>query len=242
MEIVQFLNREFWKNSDYFLLFVLSILWILVNKKGEKTGKYTAIYSLFIFIVVICNPVIATLGLRFFSDDKWAYMRIFYLIPLMSLIAYAGTEIYTTFVRDFDARRKKMVFAFVIVFTICLSGSFYEKAMYRETTNIYKIDQNALEISDIINEDCDNTTVTAYVPNAIDIHYGIRQYAGNIMIIGNSDLIENNKDLDILVNETECQYLVLSHDSKALSNILNQGFVWIGETGDYTVFKRGETI
>lgn len=241
MEIVDFLNENFWKDSDYFLLAVLSVILILVNKKGDKRGKRMAVYSVLVFLVVICNPIVARMGLIFFGEDKYAYMRIFYLIPLMSLIAYAGTEFYINNVKRDDGRKKKLLFAVIICITIVAGGSFYDSSMYRGVTNIYKIDQNALEICDMINADCDNEAVDICAPSVDDIHYGIRQYAGNIAIVGDSDELNSVVALASILYEYEIDYLVMGRESGLLDNILQGGFEQLGESGEYIVFKRAES-
>lgn len=241
MEIVKFLNENFWKDSDYFLLIILSVIYILWNKKGEIRGKRMVIYSILVFSLIICNPFVARLGLIFFGEDRYAYMRIFYLIPIMSLIAYAGTEFYTNYVMHDDKRTKKVVFVAAICITIMLCGSTYEKTMYREAANIYKIDQNALEISDMINEDCDKKPVVIYTPSVTDIHYGIRQYAGNIMIAGDSATITDMEMLHTIVEEGRLDYIVLTEANDLLDYIMEEGFRWLGESGEYIVFKRADS-
>lgn len=238
MEIVDFLNGNFWKDSDYFLLAVLSVVLILSNKKSEKRGKRMAVYSVLVFVVVICNPIVARMGLIFFGEDKYAYMRIFYLIPLMSLIAYAGTEFYINNVKPDDDRKKKLLFAAIVCITIVASGRFYDRTMYREVTNIYKIDQNALEICDMINEDCNETQVEIYAPSIPDIHYGIRQYAGNIAIIGDSMTIVTPSALQDAVGEHSLDYIVLSQESNVNRYITQKGFEQLGELGEYIVYKK----
>lgn len=241
MEIVDFLNENYWKDSDYFLLAVLSVIVILLNKKGENRGKRMAVYSVLVFFVVICNPIVARMGLIFFGEDKYAYMRIFYLIPLMTLIAYAGTKFYISNVKQDDGGKKKLLFAAIICITIVASGKFYDSTMYREVTNIYKIDQNAFEICDMINEDCDNGPVNICAPGVEDIHYGIRQYAGNIAIVGDSNELNSVVALASILHEYEVEYLVMKQESSLMDNILQGGFEQLGESGNYIVFKRAES-
>lgn len=241
MEIVSFLNENFWKDSDYFLLMIISIVFILINRKVEIRGKRMAIYTIFILLFVIWNPIIARMGLRFFGEDKYAFMRIYYLIPLMSLIAYGGTEAYTTYVAKHDSGKRKFVFAVIICLTVALSGGLYENTMYRKATNIYKIDQNALEISDMINDDCDKKQVTIYAPSVTDIHYGIRQYAGNIVIAGDSATVADKEMLKNIVAEKAPDYIVITEESDLSDFIMEDDFQWLGESGEYIVYKWADS-
>ena len=238
MEIVNFLNENFWKDSDYFLLLMLSVVFVLVTKEGEKRGKRLVIYTILVLVFVILNPIVARIGLRFFGEDKYAYMRIYYLVPLMTLIPYAGTEFYTLHVKRNDKRSKKMLYALILCITIVMCGKTYDSTMYRDATNIYKIDQNALEISDMINEDCNEAQVRIYAPSTTDIHYGIRQYAGNIIIAGDSMTISTPSTLQEVIGGTDLDYIVLAQESNVNRYITQKGFEQLGESGEYIVYKK----
>ena len=86
MELISFLNNQFWGDSSYMVLLTMSLIMILWNKKKNTRGKIMAVYSILVLLLVIYNPLVAPLGLRFFAEDRWAYMRIFYLLPLMPVI------------------------------------------------------------------------------------------------------------------------------------------------------------
>lgn len=241
MEMVSFLNENFWKDSSYFLLVTLAVVFILVEKDIDKRGKRMAIYSILVLVFVICNPKVAKIGLRFFGDDMWAYMRIYYLLPVMTLIAYGGAEFYTKYVKRTDSRKKKLLCAVIICLTVIMSGETYHSSMYREVTNIYKIDQNALEISDMINDDCDKKQVTIYAPSVTDIHYGIRQYAGNIVIAGDSATVADKEMLKNIVAEKAPDYIVITEESDLSDFIMEDDFQWLGESGEYIVYKWADS-
>ena len=102
-----------------------------------------AVYSILVLLLVIYNPLVAPLGLRFFAEDRWAYMRIFYLLPLMPVIAYAVTDYYADTIDITEKKERKIKFLCVICVIIMLCGAAYGSNMYIKADNIYKIDDQA---------------------------------------------------------------------------------------------------
>ncbi len=241
MSIVNFLNRTFWKDSAYMVLMAVSLIWMLARKEEDSRVRCAAVYSVLAFLLVICNPLIAPFGLYFFGEDRYAYLRIFYLIPLMSIIAYSGASFYTAQVKRSDRAAKKCVYAAVLVITVMLGGSLYESGMYREAENIYKIDQEALKISDIINADSGNERVCALLPGADDIVYGIRQYTEKIIIAGDSDDVTDEKSLAAAQEQTDFLYLVFDRENESLTAAAENAFYLIDETENYLIYKKVES-
>ncbi len=238
MSIVNFLNQLFWTDSAYMILMAISLIWILTRKNEDVRAKCMAVYSALAFLFVICNPIIAPLGLYFFGEDKYAYLRIFYLVPLMSIIAYSGTSFYTEYVKRTDRTAKKAVYAAVIVITLILCGSLYDSTMYRKAENIYKIDQDALEISEIINEDSGNERVYVLLPGADDIVYGVRQYTERIIVAGNSDEVTDRESLAGAQESKAFEYLVIDKEKEELLAADMVDFYRLDETEHYVIYKK----
>jgi hypothetical protein len=207
----------------------------------DKREKTVAVYSILVFLLIIDNPVIAPLGLRFFGEDLRSYLRIYYLLPLMTVIACGLTEFYVIQVKPTDGNRKKMIYIAVLVITVIISGKTYDKSMYIKPDNIYKINQEALEISEIIDKDSERMRVGVLLPNSQEIVYGIRQYTGTVVVAGFSDTIHNKSTLQEMETQCDFQYVVLNTDDK--TDILLQSFQYedIGKTESYTVYKRMES-
>ena len=241
MELVNFLNRTFWGDSGYLILLMIAIFYILMEKEGEKRGKRIVIYSILVLGLIIWNPFVAPYGLVFFGADPWAYLRIFYLIPLMSILAYAGTNFYTSYVKNGVKRGKRILAAVLLVLTVVLSGKLYDSSMYRPATNIYKIDQDAYEISNQINADCEGEKVHVLVPWTTDIVYGIRQYQANLIIEGSSDDIKDYKGLKSFEEELTIDYFVITKDRDLELALRCDGFEMFGETENCFIYKKVES-
>jgi hypothetical protein len=134
-----------------------------------------------------------------------------------------------------------MIYIAVLVITVIISGKTYDKSMYIKPDNIYKINQEALEISEIIDKDSERMRVGVLLPNSQEIVYGIRQYTGTVVVAGFSDTIHNKSTLQEMETQCDFQYVVLNTDDK--TDILLQSFQYedIGKTESYTVYKRMES-
>ena len=243
MDVIEFLNVTFFKDSSYFVLLVLSICFIFLNKNKTENmrGKRMALYAVLVMLLIIWNPIVAPIGLLFFGEDIYAYMRIFYLIPLMSILAYAGTEWYTSHVVENERKGRKTIFAGIIAITVILSGRTFNETMYRDVTNIYKIDQDAYEISNLIMSDCGNTKVRVCIPQNEEILYGIRQYEGNIIIAGDSQQISSWDQLYLMSKEYNFDYIVLPIEEKITDFVeahFTHSYELVGDTENYKIFRR----
>lgn len=244
LERILFLNNLFWEESGYAILLVLSLMWILMGRKKNERAKNMAIYSILVLILVIYNPIVAPIGMRFFSDAETAYLRIFYLLPFLTILAYAAADYYADKVDITDRISKKVKYAVIMVLVIMLSGSLYDSGMYRDVENIYKIDGEALEISELIlaEQNVAQTVEKARIlaPDVDDITYGIRQYTGKIVIAGFSDHFKDEETLQMLEENYDFTYVIL-RKSKILNDILKQhGYGQLAETKNYYILKKAE--
>lgn len=244
LERILFLNNLFWEESGYAILLVLSLMWILMGRKKNERAENMAIYSILVLILVIYNPIVAPIGMRFFSDAETAYLRIFYLLPFLTILAYAAADYYADKVDITDRISKKVRYAVIMVLVIMLSGSLYDSGMYRDVENIYKIDGEALEISELIlagqNEAQTGEKVRILAPDVDDITYGIRQYTGKIVIAGFSDHFKDEETLQMLEENYDFTYVIL-RKSKILTDILKQhGYGQLAETKNYYILKKAE--
>jgi uncharacterized membrane protein len=216
---------------------LLSVIFILADGKEDVRGKRMAWYTVLVLILVIWNPVVASHATLFFGEDMRAYLRIFYLLPLMPLIAYAGTKVYEKAARNHKLT-KKILTVLVLCITIISCGGIYDSSMYREATNIYKIDQDAYEISNILMDNSDGGRPVAWVPKTEDIWYGIRQYEGQIMLEGDSNTLTTWAELFQAMNENEFNFVVFSKEDAMNDRIRDTYLQEIGQTENYRIYKK----
>ena len=111
-------------------------------------------------------------------------------------------------------------------------------------TLIYKIDGEALEISEVVLAEREagkqEEKARILAPNVDDITYGIRQYTGNIVIAGFSDDFKDEDTLVTLEENKDFEYVVIGK-SKRLNDILKQyHYKQIAETETYHIWKKAE--
>ena len=240
MENISFLNNQFWGDSSYMVLLTISLLFMLWNKKKNTRAKTVAVYSILVLFLIIYNPLVAPYGLHFFSEDKWAYMRIFYLLPLMPVIAYAFTDYYADKVDITEKAGRKMTFLAVIVITILLSGQTFGSTMYIKAQNIYKVDGQALAIAEAVKEENAGETARVLLPENDNIIFGIRQYTGDIIVAGSSDTIKDEMTLYTAEQTMDFSYVVITKDKELLRMLEKSGYENIASTDDYDIMcKRG---
>ena len=72
-------------------------------------------------------PIVAPIGMRFFSDAATAYLRIFYLLPMITILAYAAADYYADMVNNTDRVSRKLKYAVIMCVIIVMCGSLYDE-------------------------------------------------------------------------------------------------------------------
>ena len=240
MELVEFLNQTFWEGSGYLILLVLAVFLIL-REKEEQRGRRIAFYTILCFIFIVYNPILGNLAVAHFMEDERAYLRIFYLLPLMSVIAYAMADYYTKNTAKDDSVRKKLLLVLIMSSLIVISGALFPESMYLRAENIYKIDSEALEVGRIIEEDAKGEKTRALLPNDENLTYGIRQYTGNIVIAGYSDAFKDEATLRELTDTLDFTYLVICKERALVDCLeLSEEYQYLVSTEEHFIYKRIE--
>lgn len=228
----------FWGTSGYLILLAISLVFILARKHTEARGKMMALYSVLILIGVIYNPIVAYVGTqKFMSEDTAAYLRVFYLLPLMSVIAYAVTEYYMERWAE-EAPKKKALVLLLLCITIIIAGQLYNRSMYVKAENIYKISEDALEISDMIQADKTEDKARIVLPQEENLWYGIRQYTGDIIIAGHTEDFDSRRTLREYEESKDFSYVVIEKESEKEKLLIKRGYTKLGESTSYLVYKK----
>jgi len=110
--------------------------------------------------------------------------------------------------------------------------------MYVKAENLYKISEDAIEIYDLIEEDCKGETVRVLLPDEEAIASGIRQYTDKIIIPAYSDAFSDAKSLAALEEEKEFSYVVIPKKIGKMAVLEDSGYVLTGETFGYVLYKK----
>lgn len=240
MELVKFLNETFWGDGGYLLLFAVSILITLFREDIEMRGKRMALYSALCFVLVVYNPILGKLAVEHFMEDQWAYLRIFYLLPIMTVIAYAMSEFYVKTAKRTDPRKRKLLIAGILSVLVVLSGHFYGKNMYLKAENIYKIDSEALEVIRVIEEDKEEGRTRILLPEGEEnLIFGLRQYTPDLVIAGYSDKLDEEGGLMEAENNLDYTYVIIGKERTLVDCMEQAGYTYLVSTESHFIYKKG---
>jgi len=160
-------------DNVYFLLFILSLLYLLINR--NKKMKWVIIPYLCILLVTVFNIYIIYPFIEKLSFESEFY-RFFWAVPIVFLIAYTGA--------DLIVKPKKRIFQFILfVGVVALlfwqgAGSFYKE--YHVAENIHKIPNTLIELCAIIHEDSEKENPKVAFDS--EHNFTARQYDASILL------------------------------------------------------------
>ncbi len=228
-----------YQGTGWFLyLTALCFLFFLLRKK-EEWRTFFGLYGGFLLLVVF-NPlviwrIVALLGL----DDE--YYRFLWLIPVVPILAYAGTKL-----TELAGKRwGKKIGGLCLAGTACLflaAGTPFFSRSLSLAENIYKIPDEVIEICEIIRADCPKKEPC--VAADFDLDVLINQYAPDLKPILSYRAIADIRELEAqgdYIDEAPSRlYHVLieetPHDEGYLIYALSEGNV------DYIVTHRGTPV
>ena len=228
----------------YFLLFGISILFVLFNKKVSK--KVKIVFGFFSIIVLIMNfnPIFAKIYVKIQGDTT--YWRVYWMFPFAISIAYMFTYII------FSARGKvnKAILIFIICALIIESGNFvYTSDNFQKVNNYYKIDDEVFDIVNYVsNDNCDYKKLAG--PEDFEVY--TRQIDGTIFLTtgrvwgvptkGNIVYSINNADYKAIYDisvKTNTNYIVMENKNiKEDDNLKNYEFDEIYKNEKYTLYFK----
>ena len=256
MSVLYQLQQGMWAFSPYQILFWLSIVFILVRCRKEQRLWWFGIYACLAYGITVYSPF-AALVVKYLYSDIAAYYRVFYLVPVIPLIAYTATKILDGVWEKWHLalRRDRLIriaSVIAIVGILCGLGDFSAyREMYRWPENIYKVSQEAVELSDAIKADNGGggkvgvflpVDIDYYNAGGDDFYFGIRQYyAGAVLSPYRIDVEEEVvlSSLRSAVVNDAIQYIVVPDtdtEAIALMESLGERLVWTGDS--YVLYSK----
>lgn len=249
----------FWQNfmiycdgMIFFLYYLIALFYFYYKKKKRKLFVYPFLLEL----ITIFNPLFMY---HILLQSGWStrYYRFFWIIPVGIVLAYASEELI--------ARHKGKTKILYILLILCAFLSLrHFITLNIISPNIYKIDPEVIQISELLHNDNKNKNIYVFYP--MNLVYSMRQYdASLISPVGRGDIlnvpfdeslcvqnIENNTELKLMANypyemeiqtfksalaRNNIQYYIVQKDwlSQAYRNSLD--FILIGETINYYVYR-----
>lgn len=248
MDIIYQTNQLFWNKSLYLILYAICLVVLLVGKKHFKKGRRVLFgYSVLTYVVLICNPIFVKVAFKGFFTLKEEYVRMFWLLPIWITLAYTFTQL----VYRLKNKYAQILMAVGIIIILIVMGTTYSaQGMYKTPENIYKISQDALNISDMILEDSggEADVVITKMSNVWDeLYWGIRQYTSKIRmkeeIITEEDYQREYKEVfdiywDQIEENTQFKYVICERTGELCRRIEQRGYYEVGSSGNYVVYKK----
>lgn len=243
----------FWGTGHYEILFLISLLYIFVAEKNKKNKQMLFWYTIIILFIIL-NPLFA-IGIKKFFSIGAVYARLYLLIPIHIVIAYAMLRIFEG-VKQVSG---KVVLSAGFLILLLLSGNtYYQEGLFSQADNFMKIPNEVIGVCNILQDHGDMIKVIA----PAELLPYIRQYDADILLcygrngnsIGNSmerkrmdDLYAQFEspeiDVEYIISEIQdfdCNYIVYYKNTPVLEQFAAQGYLQIGETGNYVVLKEAE--
>lgn len=242
--IIENSYSQFIAGGMYFALFLVAMLYIFLKEKDQKKKILFVYFPILVFLVII-NPIFVKLASSVFTVNT--YCRLFWLLPLGIIIAYAGVLA----VNEGKRKIEKIAISISLFIIIALSGKFYFDApgTFNEYGNLYKVPDESVLVAQLIGID-EEENKKALVPQEL-VPY-IRQIDATIELLYGrtadtaywqnplaTELDNGNIEyISKVLEEKNCQYVVLKRATVLREPIENFDFKMISETENYTIYKR----
>lgn len=259
--VIQTYNR-YAGGGMYLALFFISLIYIYFSPDAKSVKKDLGAYSLFALIIVLFPPAAYIINAVIFdhgSPDTTVFWRTYWIIPIILLIAYCSETI--TY-RQKNKSNKVLIFLSCCA-VIVLCGKFlFTSEQFGRSENKYKLPEEAVIISDIIEDDANARDVVPKLAASDSITPYIRQYDAGIKLTygraGKTDYGDNysySRKIFVWLNDpnylispdtipafidyvaqTSTNYLAL--DDPAVKEIAESylDLILVDEAGDYSVY------
>jgi hypothetical protein len=243
-ETVKTAAEWYFSNGYIWVCLCFSLIFIILSRPKKKYSVFIAWYIILIGIICL-NPIVAYILTRMGLDG--VYWRIFWIMPIGCIIACAFVK--GTY--HISKRAIRVEVSCICILVLILSGKFvYTSENFQKATNIYKIPDDVIEVSDYLE---DNSKIIA--PD--DILIWIRTYNPTIeLLYGRQALffggrpeqeevkslleceIWNAEEIANLAQTCECQYIVVAKVQQVEGDWENFGYFLDRETENYLIYLR----
>lgn len=244
MEIISFLQNmtvTFWGNYGFHTLFYFSLVLILIFEKRKICRAGVLGYSVCI-LMIIYNPAMYYIYKYFFSYGSLTayYCRLFYLIPIVFVIAYAAVLILQRV-----SGWKRLCCTFLILLVITSSGHIaYSEEYCIRSSNFNKVPVDVVQLCEMFH----NNKEPVHIMVPTDLTPYMRQMDSNFSMpygryqdtdISNQLQSETPDAAFILkyASDNQTDYIVALYTEATLAQYTACGCEVIGFTDRYIVLK-----
>ncbi len=242
--------KQYWGEGLYpYLLFAAALYLFLFHRKKAASRQMLLYTTVFLFLFFF--PASAWIIQRCIGPE--VYWRVLWLLPVVPLVAYAGTE----FVEGFGKSRilQGTAFLAVIVLIVCCGKSVWQAGNYTAVHNYPQVPDEAAQVCRLVNEQKE-TDETLYLAADDYLAAYIRVYDPSIYMpysrggkgAAHAASLELYQELSApspngarvgeLAKKLGCNYLTCAALSGEQQALLEQaGYYLLGTMDRYAVYK-----
>lgn len=160
--------------NGYYIYFLLLIP-MLIYKNNSKSVKLLTVYTVLLFILFL-NPYSSQVLAEYFTSAQ-TYWRLFWLIPLGTIISLVGVKIFILSDRILFLKKSSVIlFAFLLI----ISGEFIFSAenKFIKEWNLHKIPDEVVEVSQYLVSD---TNIKIVADEEVSMY--VRSMANNVELL-----------------------------------------------------------
>ncbi|MDO4323725.1 MAG: hypothetical protein Q4C61_14490 [Lachnospiraceae bacterium] len=241
----------YWGDGFYQYLLLISVIYLLFQKRKEKNTRHTLIYSV-ILLGVFTLPFTAAVIRACIGEE--VYWRVLWLLPTVPLIALAAAD----FLRKRKSRLLQIICLLAFTGIIVFSGKGMFRAVnYFIADNPQKVPSEVAYICNLVNERAEEAGFSQ-VRIAADDHIAsyVRVYDASILMpYGRRDkgaLDKYSTTLYKQINasepsfkkiakcakQLECHFIIVDlRGESPFDTFEKYGYTKIGELHNYTIFQ-----
>lgn len=240
--------QDYFAGSGFGLLFFACLLFLLFWKRDRKI-RDSLFWPVLIIVLAVFCPATGWLLMKLVGTD--VYWRMYWLLPVVPLAAYAGT----TLVFGLKGKGKKILLTAVCLALIAVNGTFvFSDTYFEDRENNYKLPTQVIWVADAINEHARENRIKrkkilapSYVAVYIRIYdASIRQRYGRNLVnhpdrqqevyeLINSDDPDYEK-LAARVRKAKSRYVVLKDEADDQQTMETMGFEKIYDSDAFDVY------
>ncbi len=244
----------------YLVIYAAAVVYLCVF--GSRREKEIFIPCSVFLLVTVYNPAAPVLLNRFFDVNN-EYYRFFWLAPVIILVPYLCARLIMTR----TDMTQKIVAALLVAAVLACSGKYVYADGIKLATNIYKMPEELMEVSEMIHKDCEAEYPKAFLEYEYNMQ--MRQYDPKMMLtIDREDYLYAvmNPYTDKMLDDdehpqyrllaslirlqpveesrildalelTKTEYVVLDKANPRVSFLLGAGLKKVGETAGHIVLR-----
>lgn len=225
--------KEFY--GIYFLLWVLSLLYIILHRKKEVLLFKKVVLPTIVALIIVFNPICAVIIEKCLQGSYW---RVFWSFNICIVVAYVCTR----FVFNTVLKTERLYVVIVLFLVIVVCGTpIYTDKNFERADNVYKIPEQAIEVCEVLQKN----SMTDKVALDPELVTWVRQYDSTINTLYGRDLsgniawglLVNNMDAFYHGLEDGCEYIVLAKTRNMEQQMIHKGYQKCAETEEYDVWK-----